>query len=77
MNTERKLIKFGASNRFYRCFRIWEMMRKMMEYRDKIENAGLQCETIADFNLNFDEADLFIDMQSPECRAQFDIEDWI
>ena len=35
-----------------------------MEYRNKIENAGLQCETIADFNLNFDEADLFMDMQS-------------
>ena len=49
----------------------------MMEYRNKIENAGLQCETIVDFNLNFDEADLFMDMQSPECRAQFDIEDWI
>ena len=49
----------------------------MVEYRNKIENAGLQCETIADFNLNFDQADLFMDMQSPECRAQFDIEDWI
>jgi hypothetical protein len=37
----------------------------------------LKCEIIADFNLNFDQADLFMDMRSLECRDQFDIDDWI
>ena len=76
MNTERKLIKFGASTGFTVVLEFGNDT-EMVEYRNKIENAGLQCETIADFNLNFDEADFFMDMQSPECRAQFDIEDWI
>ena len=49
----------------------------MKEYEEKIKNAGLQCETIPSFNLNFDQADLFMDMRSPECIAQFDLEDWI
>ena len=74
MNTKRKLIKFGASTGFTVVLEFGNDT-EMVEYRNKIENAGLQCETIADFNLNFDEADLFMDMQSPECRAQFDIEE--
>ena len=76
MNTERKLIKFGASTGFTVVLEFGNDA-EMVEYRNKIENAGLQCETIADFNLNFDQADLFMDMQSPECRSQFDIEDCI
>jgi hypothetical protein len=49
----------------------------MTDYRNKIENAGLKCEILADFNLNFDQADLFMDMRSTECREQFDIDDWV
>ena len=43
----------------------------------EIKGADLKCETIPTFNINFDQADLFMDMRSPECKAQFDIDDWI
>ena len=52
-------------------------LEKKKEYEEKIKNAGLQCETIEDFNLNMDQADLFMDLRSLECREQFDLEDWI
>ena len=76
MNTERKIIKFGASTGFTVVLEFGNDM-EMLEYRNKIENAGLNCETITSFNMNFDEADLFMDMRSIECREQFDIDDWI
>ncbi len=76
MSADRKLIKFGASTGFTVVLEFGNDA-EMTEYRSKIENADLQCENIDNFNLLFDEADLFMDMRSPECRAQFDIEDWI
>ena len=76
MDTERKIIKFGASTGFTVVLEFGNDM-EMLEYRNKIENAGLNCETITSFNMNFDEADLFMDMRSLECREQFDIDDWI
>ncbi|MFT4578770.1 MAG: hypothetical protein ACI9UO_001595 [Nitrospinales bacterium] len=76
MNNERKIIKFGASTGFTVVLE-FRNDEEMTEYRNKIENADLKCEILADFNLNFDQADLFMDMRSPECREQFDIEDWI
>ena len=54
---------------------VWN--EEMKEYEDKIKNSGLQCEIIPSFNFNFDQADLFMDMRSTECRSQFDLEDWI
>ena len=50
---------------------------EMNKYQNKIKGAELKCETIPTFNINFDQADLFMDMRSPECKAQFDIDDWI
>ncbi|MBT5469778.1 MAG: hypothetical protein HOK41_04160 [Nitrospina sp.] len=76
MSTERKIIKFGASTGFTVVLEFGNEA-EMTEYSNKIKNAGLKCEIIASFNVNFDEADLMMDMRSPECRAQFDIEDWI
>ena len=76
MNSERKIIKFGAATGFTVVLEFGNH-EEMTEYRNKIENAGLKCETLADFNLNFDQADLFMDMRSMECRAQFDIDDWV
>lgn len=52
-------------------------IKEKSEYEEKIKNAGLKCETIKDFDLNFDQADLFMDMRSIECREQFDLDDWI
>jgi hypothetical protein len=76
MNSERKIIKFGAATGFTVVLE-FRNDAEMTEYRNKIINAGLKCETLANFNLNMDEADLFMDMRSIECREQFDIEDWI
>ena len=76
MNNERKIIKFGAATGF-KVVLEFRNDTEMTEYRNKIENADLKCEILADFNLNFDQADLFMDMRSSECREQFDIDDWI
>jgi hypothetical protein len=76
MSNERKIIKFGASTGFTVVLE-FRNDEEMTDYRNKIENADLKCETLKDFNLNFDQADLFMDMRSPECREQFDIDDWI
>ncbi len=76
MNDARKLIRFTAATGFSVVLEFGNTEDKQ-DYEEKIKNAGIQCETIADFNLNFDEADLFMDMRSPECREQFDLDDWI
>ena len=76
MDTDRRLIRFSATTGFSVVLEFGNI-EEMKEYEEKIKNAGLQCKTISDFNLNFDQADLFMDMRSPECSAQFDLEDWI
>jgi len=76
MDSDRKLIRFSATTGFSVVLEFGNI-EEMSEYEEKIKNAGLQCKTIPDFNLNFDQADLFMDLRSPECRAQFDLEDWI
>lgn len=43
----------------------------------RIREAGLEVERIRDYHFNFSDADLFMDMRSPECVAQFDLEDWL
>ena len=76
MSSERKIIKFGASTGFTVVLEFGNEA-EMQEYRKRIEDAGLHCETIPSFNMNFDQADLFMDMRSLECREQFDLDDWI
>ena len=43
----------------------------------RVKEADLTWERLSDFNLNFDQADLFMDMRSPECIAQFNLDDWL
>ena len=76
MDTDRKLIKFSAATGFLVVLE-FGTIEKMNEYDEKIKNAGLHCEIIPNFNLNFDQSDLFMDLRSPECNSQFDLEDWI
>ncbi|MZG31573.1 MAG: hypothetical protein F3741_12380 [Nitrospinae bacterium] len=76
MHNDRKLIRFNAATGFSVVLEFGSIKEKS-EYEEKIKNAGLKCETIKDFNLNFDQADLFMDMRSIECREQFDLDDWI
>lgn len=47
------------------------------EYIKKIEDAGLDCDRIPQFNPKFDQADLYMDLRSPVCATQFDLEDWL
>ena len=44
---------------------------------ERVKEADLTWEKLLDFNLNFDQADLFMDMRSSECIEQFDLEDWL
>ena len=44
---------------------------------ERVKEANLTWEKLLDFNLNFDQADLFMDMRSSECIEQFDLEDWL
>ena len=44
---------------------------------ERVKEANLTWEKLLDFNLNFDQADLFMDMRSSECVEQFDLEDWL
>ena len=44
---------------------------------ERVKEAELTWERLPSFNLNFDQADLFMDMRSPECIGQFDLEDWL
>jgi hypothetical protein len=73
---ERFIIQFKAATGFMVVLE-FSNLKTMEENKDKIESAGLECERIAKFSVNFDQADLFMDMRSPECIAQFDLDDWI
>ena len=76
MSNDRQIIKFVASTGFTVVLEFGNKL-EMTEYLNKIKDAGLKCEILADFHLYFDQADLFMDMRSMECREQFDIDDWI
>ncbi|MBT5027586.1 MAG: hypothetical protein HOL15_10045 [Nitrospinaceae bacterium] len=76
MNSDRKILQFSAATGFLVVLEFGNI-EEMKEYEDKITHAGLKCKTLENFSFNFDQADLFMDMRSPDCRAQFDLEDWI
>jgi len=44
---------------------------------ERVKEAELIWGRLPSFNLNFDQADLFMDMRSPECIERFDLEDWL
>lgn len=50
---------------------------EMESYKSKIEDAGMKCVRLPKFNVQFDQADFFMDLRSSMCRAQFDLEDWL
>jgi len=73
---ERYIIQFKAATGFTVVLE-YSKLETMKENQNKIESAGLECERLEKFNVKFDQADLFMDMRSPECSAQFDLDDWI
>ena len=76
MADKRFLLQFNAATGFKVVLEFGgeDSLNKNIE---RIKEAGLTWERLTDFNLNFDQADLFMDLRSPECNSQFDLEDWI
>lgn len=76
MNNERFILSFKAATGFHVVLE-YGGMAEMELNEEKIQEAGLTCERLKGYNPRFDQADLFMDMRSPECAAQFDLDDWI
>ncbi|KMP12185.1 hypothetical protein UZ36_01850 [Candidatus Nitromaritima sp. SCGC AAA799-C22] len=76
MGDKRYLLQFKAATGFTVVLEFGGE-DSMTETVKRIEEAELQYERLSDFNPKFDEADLFMDMRSPVCAAQFDLEDWL
>ena len=76
MPDPRYILKFQAATGFVVVLE-YRNLEELDTIQKKIEEAGISCERLQDFNLNFDQSDLYMDMRSPECIAQFDLDDWI
>ena len=76
MSEKRYLLQFLAATGF-KVVLEFGGEKTLSENVERVKEAGLAWERLSDFNLNFDQADLFMDMRSPECIAQFDLEDWL
>ena len=76
MSEKRYLLQFLAATGF-KVVLEFGGEKTLSENVERVKEAGLVWERLSDFNLNFDQADLFMDMRSPECIAQFDLEDWL
>ena len=73
---KRYLLKFSAANGFTVVLEFIDM-EHLESFQTRIVGAGLKCERLEKFDVKFDQADLMMDMRSPDCRSQFDLEDWI
>ncbi len=76
MSDERYIISFKAATGFSVVLE-YGGSEELEAVQKKIEEAGLTCERLPGYNPRFDQADLYMDMRSPECIAQFDLDDWI
>ncbi len=76
MSSERYIVSFKAATGFSVVLE-YGGLEELEAVQKKIKDAGLTCERLQDYNFQFDQADLFMDMRSPECIAQFDLDDWI
>jgi len=73
---KRFIIKFIAANGFTVVLEVGSVER-LGKIQKKIEDAGLKFDLIPSFDINFDESDLYMDLRSPVCNTQFDLEDWL
>ncbi len=76
MSDPRHILKFYASTGFTVVLE-YGSEEEMETVEKKIQEAGLKTERLDTYHFNFSESDLFMDMRSPECIAQFDLDDWI
>ena len=70
------ILKFKAATGFVVVLE-YRNLEELDVTQKKIEEAGISCERLQKFSLNFDQSDLYMDMRSPECIEQFDLDDWI
>ena len=73
---ERFIIQFGAATGFTVILEFGGLAI-LEEYKNRIVDAGLNYKRIPKFNALFDQADLYMDLRSPECQVQFELDDWI
>ena len=76
MADKRYLLQFKAATGF-KVVLEFGGKEELNQNIERVKEADLTWERLSGFNLNFDQADLFMDMRSPECIAQFDLEDWL
>ncbi len=76
MSDERYILSFKAATGFHVVLE-YGGPEEVEEVQKKIEEADLTCERWKEYNPRFDQADLYMDMRSPECIAQFDLDDWL
>ena len=76
MSDKRYLLQFKAATGF-KVVLEFGGEEELSQNIERVKEAELIWERLPGFNLNFDQADLFMDMRSPECIAQFDLEDWL
>ena len=76
MTDKRFLLQFNSATGFKVVLEFGgeDSLNKNIE---RVKEAGLTWERLSNFNLNFDHADLFMDMRSTECIEQFDLDDWL
>ncbi|TDJ59941.1 MAG: hypothetical protein E2O41_03285 [Nitrospina sp.] len=76
MLDDRYILKFKAATGFVVVLE-YKNSEELAANQKKIEEAGISCERLQGFSFNFDQSDLYMDMRSPECIEQFDLDDWI
>jgi hypothetical protein len=76
MSDKRYILSFKAATGFHVVLE-YGGQEELEEVQKKVEDAGLTCERWKEYNPRFDQADLYMDMRSPECIAQFDLDDWL
>ena len=72
MSDKRYILSFKAATGFHVVLE-YGGLEELEAIHKKIEDAGLTCERWKEYNPRFDQADLYMDMRSPECIAQFDL----
>tara|TARA_B100000686_G_C15851268_1_gene507310 strand:- start:26 stop:289 length:264 start_codon:yes stop_codon:yes gene_type:complete len=70
------ILRFKANERFTIILE-FPCMKDLEVHRERIEEAGLECEQLDKFNVKFDQADMCLDLRNPHTAADFDIEDFL
>ena len=76
LHKPRYILEFNAT----RAFKIvleFPNPEELREYEERIADAGRESKRLYKWSTQFETADLFMDLQSPICRAQFDLDEYL